>query len=565
MESKISRTLLLMLGAGLLLCLVVMPLAADSEDPPARVARLSYSQGNVSLQPSGEDQWSKASTNYTVTTGDRLYTDEGSRAEFETGDYTMRMSQTTDLAFTNLQDHLMQVGLGQGSLEVSVYRLNSGDTVEIDTPNGALTVLGAGRYRVDTNPTDGSSLVQVTRGSLDISGGSGATQTLQTGQAARLTGTTSVDVATCSVPAGDDFDNWCAGRDKLIQAAAADQYVSPSVPGVEELDSYGHWVAEASYGAVWFPTGVAVGWVPYRVGHWAWVEPWGWTWVSHEPWGFAPYHYGRWAVFGGAWGWVPGPVVAAPVYAPALVAFVGGDGFSVGLGLGLQAWFPLGPREVYVPWYHHGDAYLRQVNITNARNIDVTHIQDIDVTKIHYVNQRVATTAVPTSIFRNGQAISGKIVQVNSAQMGRAQILEHPMVAPSETAAFRGAPPVRVARPTTLPPGFHGSVRPPATSPVTGPSKTLPPAHTPNGNVTGRTPGARRPAHAGPPSARPHFVTKLAPPPADVPFARRSATLEAQPGRPLEPQQKDNLRHGRPAGPPRDTSRQRGGSPQGKR
>jgi hypothetical protein len=48
-----------------------------------------------------------------------------------------------------------------------------------------------------------------------------------------------------------------------------------------------------------------VGWAPYRHGHWAHVMPWGWTWIDDALWGFVPFHYGRWAMLGGGWGWVP--------------------------------------------------------------------------------------------------------------------------------------------------------------------------------------------------------------------------------------------------------------------
>ena len=88
---------------------------------------------------------------------------------------------------------------------------------------------------------------------------------------------------------------------------------------------------------------IASDWVPYHVGHWAWIAPWGWTWVDAEPWGFAPFHYGRWAEIEGRWGWVPGPVAVAPVYAPALVGFVGGGGFGVAVGFGSTVgvgWYP---------------------------------------------------------------------------------------------------------------------------------------------------------------------------------------------------------------------------------
>ena len=143
-----------------------------------------------------------------------------------------------------------------------------------------------------------------------------------------------------------------------------------------------------------FPTRVAAGWAPYRFGHWVWVAPWGWTWVEDEPWGFAPFHYGRWAEVGGGWCWVPGPVVVRPVYAPALVVFVGGPRFgmsvSFGGGGGGVAWFPLGPREVYVPPYRTSVRYVQNVNVTNTtvNVVNVTNVyNNVNVTKITYMHQ----------------------------------------------------------------------------------------------------------------------------------------------------------------------------------
>jgi len=150
------------------------------------------------------------------------------------------------------------------------------------------------------------------------------------------------------------------------------------------------------YGPVWRPR-VAVGWAPYRHGHWAWVGPWGWTWIDDAPWGFAPFHYGRWTHLNGGWGWIPGRRVARPVYAPALVVFVGGSGFSASMsfgGGGGVAWFPLGPREVYRPAYHVSNTYVQNLNSNHVTNINVTNV---NITNITYVNRTVvgAVTAVP--------------------------------------------------------------------------------------------------------------------------------------------------------------------------
>jgi hypothetical protein len=182
------------LVAFLLSCLVAATAFAQTGDPPARVARLSNLTGTVSLQPSGATDWSQGVQNSTLTTGDRIYTDQGGRAELEVGPFAVRMSEATDLTMANLNDQIMQLGLAQGTIGVSVYQLPSGNTVEVDTPNGALTLQGVGEYRVDTNPNDGSTLVSVRSGSLQVSGGD-VSQTVGSGQSVRLTGNNPIQIA----------------------------------------------------------------------------------------------------------------------------------------------------------------------------------------------------------------------------------------------------------------------------------------------------------------------------------------------------------------------------------
>ena len=150
---------------------------------------------------------------------------------------------------------------------------------------------------------------------------------------------------------------------------------------LSDLDAAGKWATTPAAGPVWYPTAVAADWAPYRYGHWAFVAPWGWTWIDDAPWGFAPFHYGRWAQFDGRWGWSPaarswpvevvvrdpgddrhdppveqGREFERPVYAPALVAFIGGGGFGISLSVGgtmaAVGWVPLAPDEPYHPWYH---------------------------------------------------------------------------------------------------------------------------------------------------------------------------------------------------------------------
>jgi hypothetical protein len=222
--------------------------------------------------------------------------------------------------------------------------------------------------------------------------------------------------------------------------------------GAGDLGDNGVWRVDPVYGAVWVPARVPVGWAPYRYGHWAFVRPWGWTWIDDMPWGFAPFHYGRWAVVGGGgWVWVPGAMVARPVYAPAMVAFVGGSGFSmaigVGGGVGVAAWVPLGPREVYRPYYHVSDAYVRNVNVTHVTNVNV-----VNVTNVTYVN-RTYVTAVPQAAFTGARPVAAASVRVPPEAIGRAQTMSTMDVRPvresymgraAQPGQRFGAPPAQV-------------------------------------------------------------------------------------------------------------------------
>ena len=124
---------------------------------------------------------------------------------------------------------------------------------------------------------------------------------------------------------------------------------------------------------MWFPA-EGPGWAPYRDGRWVYEPYYGWTWVSYEPWGWAPYHYGRWFVYGGNWGWWPGPVYAGyqPLWAPAYVSFFGFGGggwgvdFGFGGGFGNVGWLPCGPGDRFFPWYGRG---INRVNVVNVNNI----------------------------------------------------------------------------------------------------------------------------------------------------------------------------------------------------
>jgi len=405
----------------------------QGQDPPGRVARLNYSQGSVSFRPAGEDDWVTAVPNRPMVTGDDLWADENSRAEVHIGSAALRLGGQTGITFLQLDDNDTQIRLAQGSLIVRVRHVDDDDTYEIDTPNIAFTLLQPGEYRIDVSQDGNQTIVTTWHGRGHVTGG-GFSYNVVAGQTATFTGTQDhLDYDLGQVPDQDDFDGWAFDRDEREDRADSANYVSREMTGYEDLDQYGDWSYVAGYGPCWHPRAVVAGWAPYRFGHWVFVGPWGWTWVEDEPWGFAPFHYGRWAFAGGGWVWVPGPVVVRPVWAPALVAFVGGGAgfhFSAGVGVG---WFPLAPGEVYVPSYHVSRAYVNNVNITNT-TVNVTKVTNIyntvivnkttTINNVTYVNQRVnnGVTVVSHDTFVNARPVASNTMRVEPREIAAAPV-----------------------------------------------------------------------------------------------------------------------------------------------
>jgi hypothetical protein len=131
--------------------------------------------------------------------------------------------------------------------------------------------------------------------------------------------------------------------------------------------------------------------------------------------------------------------VVRPVYAPALVAFVGGGfGVSIGFGEGFAgvAWFPLGPRDVFVPSYRCSPRYWQNVNVTNSRVVTVTQVTNIyntvhvtnvtNVTNVHYTYEHnaAAVTAVSRETFVNARPVSHANVKINDTQLATARVVE---------------------------------------------------------------------------------------------------------------------------------------------
>jgi FecR protein len=496
------------------------PDASPAQDPPGRVARLSYSSGSVSFQPGGQGDWVTAVQNRPLSNNDNLWADKDSRAEFQIGSTSVRMNSETSVTFLDLDDSTTQLRLSQGSLIFRVRHLDDGDRFEIDTPNSAFQVQRTGEYRVDVNAAGDETDVTVWKGRGEVTGG-GDSFVVIAGQRATFNGTDKLDHEIGQVPSSDDFQEFAFDRDHHEDTAESSNYLSPEMTGAEDLDEYGHWNYAADYGPVWTPIGVAPGWAPYRFGHWVWIGPWGWTWVENEPWGFAPFHYGRWVYIGGGWGWVPGPVLVRPVYAPALVGFVGGGGFGIGIGVGVGpvGWFPLGPREVFVPWYRTSRVYVNNVNITNTRIsvVEVNHVYSGARVNYAYQHSTNAVTVVSHDTFVNARPAAQGMVKVDPRQLAEAHVVHSLPVQPSH-ASVVGA-------------GRPAAARPPASvvnRPVVGtrmpPTRTSFEARQPAMNVRPETPG---------PPVNTHLEEQGTPPRAATPNANnRPAPYVPRPNAP---------------------------------
>jgi hypothetical protein len=533
--------------------LMAASLFAQDQDP-GRAARIAFTKGAVSLQPANADNWSDAPANYPMISGDRIYTDQDARAIIQNGSTDVRLWGGTDVTLTNLTDQYEQVGLAQGSIRVRVFGLNPGNTVEVDTPSAAVFIQQPGDYRINAYDQQ-ASLVEVNAGSVQITG-QGINQEVDQGQAVQITGTNPVELGSVEMPGLDDLDRWSIDRDHHIMNSASARYVSREVPGYDDLDDYGQWSNTPDYGPVWYPNSMPVGWQPYSMGHWAYINPWGYTWMDDAPWGYAPFHYGRWSMIGGRWGWAPGPPNVVPIYSPALVAFVGSPGgVSIGIGVGgVAAWFPLGIGEPYVPWYHCSPNYVRTVNVTNVNMTvihnttiinnyntfitntrTVTNVNQINVTNVNYVN-RQHVYAVPAQTLTSGARVQQAAVRLNEQQ--RQQLVKAPvMVArPIAPAPQKSSLQARsnVARPVARP----------VLTTVHGPAPATPTANRAAVRPVSLT--KPQPATAIKPATKP-VAPNLKP---AAPVAAHPAPAPAQPGRPTPP-----ANNTRPVTPPANEAR----------
>ncbi len=340
--------------------------AVPVRDPPDRVGRLSALSGPVerieedALGP-GRDLTAPATLNWPVTSGQAYATGHRGRAEVRIGTLALRLDGDTEVEFPRIDDQVVQMIVVHGTLSLRVRNRALLPELDLTTPRERIVLDDPGSYRIDVDRVPLTTTVSAYTGLARLATRA-VTYTIRGGQRGVLGGPEAR--FRLAAPVADAFDDWVAAQDRRDDALRSTRYVAAETTGVESLDEHGQWRSFGALGDAWIPTTVPPGWAPYRRGHWAWVAPWGWSWVDEAPWGFTPFHYGRWVLVSGTWAWLPGRRDLRPVYAPALVAWYGGIA-----GAGSEAvvgWFPLGPGEVYLPAYDSSLRYLERINLAHG-------------------------------------------------------------------------------------------------------------------------------------------------------------------------------------------------------
>src|SRR5438445_7033300 len=224
---------------GPLLMLAVLPAfqgtdrpnaARPDRDPPGRVGRLSFVTGSVSFRPGDVDDWVSATVNYPLHDGDHLWTDTDARAEITVGSTAFRLAPQSAFGFLALDDRSVQVRLSQGSLNVRVRDLSENESLEIDTPNGAIALLRPGVYRVDVDSSGDPTSVTVRRGKAEVTAAASAFS-VHPEQTAVVSGGASPSYDVRDAIRSDEWEDWCAARDRRWDDSRSARYVSRRVIG----------------------------------------------------------------------------------------------------------------------------------------------------------------------------------------------------------------------------------------------------------------------------------------------------------------------------------------------
>ncbi len=299
--------------------------------------------GSATLIQTGTNERIEVQPNEPILVGDRVFISGGSRAELVLADRNIvRVSANAELGFRALansgdtQDVSSVLDLKRGTLQLVVLQDQLGQSYpSVITPNASVRTLSSGSFLI---VVDGDRRTEVVarEGQTEVITEAEAAE-VRAGESLFIEGARGQNLEFAAAPSVDALERWGANLSNYAQGEYS-EYVDPDLQyGASTLEGHGSWV-DYGGGRAWRPR-VAVDWAPYRNGRWRYT-PSGLFWVSYEPWGWTPYHYGYWDRHDSyGWLWYPGRR-----FASAHVYWYWGADYS--------GWIPTGYY-----WRHYGNQY----------------------------------------------------------------------------------------------------------------------------------------------------------------------------------------------------------------
>ncbi len=430
----------------LVIAIVVLGLAVTNyvfceEDFPLH-GRISYDANNTMIKGQDDADWSHATLNTLVLTGDTLWVDKGGSTEIEFPDGVfLRMADASKAVIIQISPELIFQGI-TGSFYIERISRSSG-SVRFNTPACRITFDPDTCTRIDIGE-NGATRISTRWGKAYVTTDRGGNEVVSSGKRCWVdVGYLPSVVASFAMTEMDTFDRWNQGRSELLSGPVRTppKYVEVTsrTIGYADLSDYGDWILiEERY--YWRPT-VVVNYVPYRVGYWTYVPAIGSVWIETYPFGYITTHYGRWVYFetyGWVWGfdpvwspawvatvrcgdyfvWTPVDFYCRPVRVSTSVSFVvGGVNFYVGACSYVPATY------VYTsPWYV-APVPTTVVNyiVTNPTNIYVWNIERCPVPRVRVPYE----TSIPlVRDYNPPRTIRGVPYYNDSGMLARARVEE---------------------------------------------------------------------------------------------------------------------------------------------
>lgn len=395
-------------------------LAGEEELGPVP-PRLSWLDGDVTLERGGSAEAQPAVVNMPLAPGDLLRSGARSSFELQIGPKAFaRGWSNTTLVLQRRERDGLAFDLLEGDLTLDIRQTAAQAGIQIFAGGLSTVIRQAGYYRVMAAPE--KIVLQVRRGGqAALTLADGGRLEVISDREFTLDPRPGGSFATVPVPASDAWDDWNIARTDDLVRSESERYVASDLYGTRELDRHGYWRQVPEYGPVWTPYHVPSGWIPYSTGFWVHDPYYGWTWVDTQPWGWAPFHYGRWVRVHGRWCWAPGPRIVRPVYAPALVVFAASPSgsFLFSLNGPPQAWVALGWGEPCVPWWGRpefrrpwwggwgGPRVVNHVVVKQTTVVHVHQLRSFEHARIHHAVVKAREDHFPRRRYDHGRFVAG--------------------------------------------------------------------------------------------------------------------------------------------------------------